>query len=290
MNIGVIGSCVSRDTCEYIPGADVRVYAARQSAVSLLRPHGTSDISLDRLVSPFQLKMVKGDLAGDALRRVKQVAPTLDLVLIDLADERRGFWLYPDRTVITNSLEAESSGIAKEAYEAGAQHVAFGTNQHFEMWKLGFQEMIEELASLNPSPKLLFLDIEWAARMENAKATSSGLKRFAGREIRKNQRRMRDSYRAMISRDSLQNIYSALTRVTPTDAEKYAERAKWANRAYRRYRSTASSMIDLVVHKGTGEVRIGANHKWGPQPFHYRESDYRSIVKGIEKLLNENDR
>ena len=34
---------------------------------------------------------------------------TIDVVLLDLVDERRGFWKFPDGTTMTNSIEVESA-------------------------------------------------------------------------------------------------------------------------------------------------------------------------------------
>lgn len=287
MNVGVFGSCVSRDTCEFIPEAEVQVYVARQSAVSLLHPHGSGEFALEEMTSSFQQKMVKGDLAGDGIARIKEIAPSLDLILIDLADERRGFWLYPDGTTITNSIEVEFLGIARQASEAGAKLIAFGTDLHFEMWNKGFRQLMRELSSVDLSPKVVFLDIEWASTMDNAKPASSGFKHLVGRKLRKNKRRTRQFYRAVSSRRSLQEIWKALTKVRLTSAEVFAARAQIANRKYRRYRKVVNSVVDRRVSLSSKELRIAMNHKWGAEPFHYRQSDYRSIVKQLKIVMND---
>ena len=41
MKIAIFGSCVSRDTAEFMPDAEVVAYVARHSVTSLETPHGT---------------------------------------------------------------------------------------------------------------------------------------------------------------------------------------------------------------------------------------------------------
>ena len=104
MKIAIFGSCVSRDTAEFIPDSDVVAYVARQSVASLDAPHGTQGIDLSELSSAFQKRMVTSDLKGNGVARIVKHADDLDLVLVDLVDERRGYWLFPDGTSMTNSL------------------------------------------------------------------------------------------------------------------------------------------------------------------------------------------
>ncbi|MDN6122440.1 MAG: DUF6270 domain-containing protein, partial [Brevibacterium sp.] len=128
MNIAIFGSCVSRDTCELAPDAAVVAYVARQSVTSLVTPHGEEDVELDELNSPFQVRMVTGDLEGNGVDRLVEVAKKIDLVLIDLVDERRGFWQFPDGTTMTNSIEIELCGAGMRSKRKGARLVEFGTD------------------------------------------------------------------------------------------------------------------------------------------------------------------
>src|SRR5699024_2309999 len=125
MKIAIFGSCVSRDTCEFLPDAEVVAYVARHSVTSLESPHGTSGVDLSELTSTFQKRMVTSDLRGNGVERIVKHARDLDLVLIDLVDERRGYWLFPNGTTMTNSLEIESCGAARDARRAGARLVEF---------------------------------------------------------------------------------------------------------------------------------------------------------------------
>lgn len=74
----------------------------------------------------------------------------------------------------------------------------------------------------------------------------------------------------------------------PTEAEEYADRAFSANVDYIRYRSKARSLTASSVVKSSSDVRIDRDHKWGPQPFHYRNADYESIVDSIREKVKMN--
>ena len=92
----------------------------------------------------------------------------LDVVLLDLVDERRGFWKFPDGTTMTNSIEVESCGAARAARRSGARLVEFGTDEHFDQWKSGFITLIEGLKDAELWEKTILLDIEWAGAIDGA--------------------------------------------------------------------------------------------------------------------------
>lgn len=76
--------------------------------------------------------------------------------------------------------------------------------------------------------------------------------------------------------------------IKPTEAEEYADRAFSANGDYIRYREKARSLTASSVVRESREVRIDRDHKWGPQPFHYRHADYQSIVDSIRQQVKRN--
>src|SRR5699024_5514710 len=139
--------------------AEVMTYGARHSAVSLESPPGTKDSNLSDLTSAFQKRMVTSDLKGTGDARIVKYADELDVVLIDLVNGRRGFWLYPDGTAITNSLEVEACGVTRDARRAGARLVDFGTEEHFERWKSGFAKLVEGLLDADLWGRTILLDI-----------------------------------------------------------------------------------------------------------------------------------
>src|SRR5699024_12800939 len=108
----------------------------------LTPPNDTVRIDHSGLTSPYQRRMVTSDLNGTGTDRITEKADDLDFVLIDLIDERRGFWRFPDGTTMTNSLEIESCGAARTARRGGARLIEFGTDEHFTAWTTGFERQI----------------------------------------------------------------------------------------------------------------------------------------------------
>ncbi|WP_436326748.1 DUF6270 domain-containing protein [Brevibacterium sp. FAM 27836] len=288
MKIAIFGSCVSRDTAEFIPEAEVVAYVARHSVVSLESPHGTKGTDLSELTSAFQKRMVTSDLKGTGTARIVKKAVELDAVLIDLVDERRGFWLYPDGTTMTNSIEVESCGAARNARRSGARLIEFGTDEHFRMWKSGFDTLIAGLKEAGIWERTILLDIEWAGAVDRARhPQNDGLSKL-GRQWRRLQRGTREAGRGLTKGHGIAQAWQSLRTVKPTEAEDYADRAQSANADYVRYREEARSLTASSVMRISSEVRIDKDHKWGPQPFHYREADYQSIVDSIRSCVNKN--
>jgi len=287
MKIAIFGSCVSRDTCEFLPEAEVVAYVARHSVTSLESPHGTSGVDLSDLTSTFQKRMVISDLRGNGVERIVKHARDLDLVLIDLVDERRGYWLFPNGSTMTNSLEIESCGAARDARRAGARLVEFGTDEHFSQWREGFENLIAGLKNAGLWRKTILLDIEWAGAVAGAQHPQNDGFAKIGRQWRRLKRGLRDAKRVLARGQGLSEVSRRLISVHPTEAEEFADRAHLANAKYLRYRKEAQARTPAAVSKPSKDVRIDPAHKWGPQPFHYRESDYRSIGSSIQVAVSQ---
>ena len=288
MKIAIFGSCVSRDTCEFIPESNVVAYVARHSVTSLESPHGSKGVDISALESAFQKRMVTSDLKGNGVTRIVKHADDLDLVLIDLVDERRGFWLFRDGTTMTNSLEVETCGAARDARRAGARLVEFGTDEHFEHWKSGFEKLMYDLNTADLWGRTILLDIEWAGAVDGAQQPQQNRIAKLGRKWRKLQRGTREAGRGLANGRGVCEAWSRLWSVKPTEAEEYADRAAAANADYIRYREWIQSFAASSVVRSSNEVRIDRDHKWGPQPFHYRRADYISIVESILEQMKEN--
>lgn len=281
MKIAIFGSCVSRDTAEFIPEAEVVAYVARHSVVSLESPHGAKGIDFSELTSSFQKRMVTSDLKGTGIARVSKNAGELDVVLIDLVDERRGFWLFPDGTTMTNSLEVESCGAARNARRSGARLVEFGTDEHFKMWESGFDTLIKGLKDAGLWERTILLDIEWAGAVDGARHPQNDGFSKLGRQWRRLQRGTREAGKGLTKGQGVGQAWQSMKNVKSTEAEEYAQRAREANEDYIRYRTEARASTAESVSRESGQVRIATSHRWGPQPFHYRNSDYRAIAAEI---------
>lgn len=285
MNIAIFGSCVSRDTCEFMTDGAVRAYVARQSVRSLQNPHGTDGVDLSDLTSPFQERMVVGDLEGNGARRITEIADDLDVVLVDLVDERRGYWLYEDGSSMTNSIEVELSGAARAARREGARLVEFGTDEHFSAWREGFEYLVAELRRAGLLEKTVFVDVEWAAAIEGSPHPRGDVASVLSRHGRRLRRGAREAGRRLSTGASVREAWRRFSEIKPTEAEEFADRAAEANEKFMRYRETAHSLLGTGIVRSSSEVRISREHKWGPQPFHYRDEDYRSLVESIRELV-----
>lgn len=281
VKIGIFGSCVSRDTAEFIPEAEVEVYVARHSFVSLVAPHGVDGVRADRLHSNFQRRMLQCDLTGDGINRVAEKSNDLDLVILDLVDERRGFWLFPDGTTATNSIEFEKVGGIEYAESQGARLIRFGTSEHFTAWKIGLNRLIRELTEANLIDRTLFLDLEWAGTFEGMPQPRNDLVSLIGRRYRKVLRGTRTALRAFSQKKRLPEIWHGLIHVEPTAAEVHLERAVFANRIFARYGKELRRRVSITVTRKSHEMRIDPNHKWGPQPFHYSKMSYENVAKEV---------
>lgn len=284
MKIAIFGSCVSRDTAEAMEDAHVLEYVARQSVVSLIAPRGSVMHNLGSLKSSFQLKMATGDLMGDGAARVMSAREDVDLILIDLVDERRGFWLFPDNTVMTNSIEVESCGAARSARRQGARLVCFGTDEHYRWWKHGITALKTELEGQSLWDRSVLLNIEWAASVEGAKHPHGTLLSSLGRTQRIARRTLKQARRSLSRGDGIGTVLRKMINVTPTEAEEFAKRAGDANHAYRRYYEFARRMTTFNIHRDSKVLRIDPEHRWGPEPFHYRKQDYESIATEIRQI------
>lgn len=281
MKIAIFGSCVSRDTCEFVPNTRVTSYVARQSFTSLLSPRGGTRVDIGRIDSEFQKRMVLGDLDGDGPARIIASSSDTDVILLDLADERRGFWLFPDKTTMTNSLEIEACGAAEAARMQGARVVPFGTDEHYNTWKRGFDLLVDKLEKAGQWEKVVFLDIEWASTLDGAQPSKLSSIGALGRRARRLKRAWLSAKRSIRRHDSIDVVLSRLQNIPPTQAEVYAERTSVANSKYQRYRRAVSAKVPTVIHRRCEDLRIGIAHRWGPEPFHYRDADYRSVASEI---------
>lgn len=279
LRIAIFGSCVSRDTCEFMTDAEVVCYVARQSAIAALGPVGEGRFSSSPLGSAFQAKMFDGDQRADAVVRITASDP--DLILVDLVDERRGVWSMPDGTYLTNSIEAYRASIEKHAPTAGARLIRFGSDEHFRLWQRGFRMIMEHLTTLRAP--IVLLDIAWAETVAG-KPRPAGPRFLAGSAARRLKRGARGMGRAVARGDSLAVAINELLTPDRTSAEQMAREAKRANRQFRRYAVTAAELCDFTVFREARGLRMTAEHRWGSAPFHYRNSDYSSMADEISDI------
>lgn len=159
----VYGSCVARDTVEFADAnsVDLRGYVARQSLLS-----AGSD-ALHRLparlstTSKFQERMIRADFVGGFLDRLEHLAPEIEVLLWDLADERHGVYRFDDGTVVTRSIDNIRMPELEDRF-ADAEHIEFGTDEHFALWgdrAAAFKNRLQQLVLFE---RTVVLQVPWA--------------------------------------------------------------------------------------------------------------------------------
>lgn len=128
----VYGSCVSRDlTVLFASELECTDYIARQGWISAASD-GIDAVRATSLTSPFQQRMLEGDMTSTALPSLERALVDSDVVLLDLIDDR--FGVYPvSGSYITPSAEFGASGLRSSL--PLESHLPFGTDQHFELWR-----------------------------------------------------------------------------------------------------------------------------------------------------------
>jgi hypothetical protein len=186
LKLFIYGSCVSRDTAAAFPLGRVEItrYVARQSLISAFggAPAAQSQASL--LDSAFQRRMLEWDERSELPSLLRRDAGWVDLLLWDIVDERLGYFVFPDGSIVTNSVERITLNGAPFSMD-GARHVPFGSEEHLEHFTIGldaFQELLTELALLD---RLLIIAPPWAETDDKGARTPSsfGLNASRGNDL-----------------------------------------------------------------------------------------------------------
>lgn len=176
----LFGSCVSRDTVEYLgsPVSLVR-YVARQSLISAGTSALAASATLPRFESPFQERTARDDLVGNVYRRLRASAPSVDLLVVDLVDERGGVYPLADGYA-TRSVERVAAGTDAVLGDP----VPFGTAEHLALWRAGFARFVAEVTAAGLWTRTVLLAVPWAERTAAGVAcpSSFGFTPAAGNE------------------------------------------------------------------------------------------------------------
>lgn len=175
VRVFIYGSCVSRDTFEYLPQDRFTLlkYIARQSLISAFSPP-VEDVpaAVEELPSAFQRRMQRGDFASDVLRQIHRSKEEIDLLLWDLVDERLGVYVYGDGTVVTRTVELIRSGLDEEI-AAEAEHLPFGSDEHFARWAGAAERYLAFLDAQGLRNRTVLLAVPWAERAVSGEPTPS---------------------------------------------------------------------------------------------------------------------
>lgn len=168
--IFIYGSCVSRDTFEFL-GSDFNLlyYVARQSFISSGNQTPELDELIPQLDSAFQNRMVRGDIFGNAYQLLEDFGEQADVIVIDLIDERGGV-IETDGGYVSKLAEMWSGG--GNNVLSGNRHIAFGTDLHFELWANAADRLAQLASSHGWLPKIIVLETPWAERDDKGEAVA----------------------------------------------------------------------------------------------------------------------
>lgn len=171
-NVMIYGSCVSRDAfAELGAGYTLLGYVARQSMISALsRP--TDLLEGDALGSAFQNRSLAGDLKSNLLPMLRRYAADIDVLVIDLTDERLGVIRLPDGSFVTRSAELGSSGrLAK--VRGTRRNIDAATQDHWTLWESAATRLFGALTTLGLREKTVVLNTPWAQKTDSGDAVDS---------------------------------------------------------------------------------------------------------------------
>lgn len=168
----IYGSCVSRDTFEYLDDSFVLVdYVARQSLISAMTPPWAGDAPRPQFTSTFQQRMLRGDKNSNLLRRIRRTgADNIDLILWDITDERLGVWCGPEGSHLTRSVELLRTD-APERLSATYPLTEFGTPAHLAAWLRALHTFAGDIEALGLTAKVFPVLVPWAERNETGGRT-----------------------------------------------------------------------------------------------------------------------
>jgi hypothetical protein len=226
------GSCVSRDTFGFLPDEyELLGYVARQSWISV--ENSAHGVTIGDLASDFQRRMTEGDVEGDALRRIHSKTDEIDLLLLDLCDERLGIVEFDDETVVTRSVEKIGNG-SQAALDARGRPLRLGDDAHVQRWRDSAESIRARLEAWGMLEKTLVLAPEWAMFDDEASLTPTSFGMRAGE--------MNTRYETYY--ESLALLEFRVLKVGPTLA---GSGHKWGRAPFHFHESTYQELVNAII-------------------------------------------
>lgn len=163
--IAIYGSCVSRDMSRISlePKVKCALYVARQSLISVGTSARGREIGEPSFPHPFQQNSFLSDIRGDGLKRIHDIRNRIDLVVVDIVDERHGIYVHPDGPVLTRSID----GVSVHAYDhlEGWEYYDFGTTEHLGKFKAAVERGKNALERWGLFDKTVVICTAWATEL-----------------------------------------------------------------------------------------------------------------------------
>jgi len=168
--VAILGSCVSRDLLRIALDDETTcaLYLARQSIISFGHPVTTNKPAEPEFAHNFQLACYRSDIEGSGLDRVLKTK-AIEVLLLDIVDERHGVYVSPDNEVITRSIDGIKTGV----YDTldGWRHLAFGTDEHISAFTKQVGQTKEKLVQAGMFDKTVVVLAPWATRLTTGEKT-----------------------------------------------------------------------------------------------------------------------
>lgn len=271
----VFGSCVSRDTYEFLPRDrfTLHTYVARQSLISAMSRPRPDPFPPTPALGQFQRRSLETDWSSGLMKLLAPRLSGLDLLLWDLCDERLGVYEFPDGSYCTRSVELMKSGL-EESLTTGAQLHRFGTDRHLELWTASMQAFLDEL-SAHPV-RVVLIALDWARATTDGRPTPSsyGLSADQANLIYPRY------YQAVA--DTVAATPVSVHRVPVPQASVIGTRARLAHAS--RKLPLPGRLARRVAASTAQTPPADAEHRWGLAPFHYAPSVYDEVSSDIQAL------
>lgn len=161
INTFIYGSCVSRDTYEMVGkerGLNLIQSVARQSLVSAFHPTVPTLWNMKRIPSAYQRRNTLRDIESSLPPLLKSSKEDIDLLVIDLIDERSGFWQLPDGGVFT-PLQANRKAAKKPYSEFPGKRFSLNSPHYHSHFKKAAEQLKDLLISLGLFHRCIVIDI-----------------------------------------------------------------------------------------------------------------------------------
>jgi Family of unknown function (DUF6270) len=159
----IYGSCVSRDTFEYLRplGYELLDYVARQSLISAYSPAATDLLTPFKADSAFQRRMLHDDWRASLVPAVHARCAQTDLLLWDLCDERLGVRDLGQQVFVTRSVDLLTTGVDGRIQDRSTL-VDFGSDRHAQLWRASLAKWRGTLEQSGLLGRLVLVAPPWA--------------------------------------------------------------------------------------------------------------------------------
>ncbi len=155
--IFIVGSCVTRDILDLAPEKNLELvdYFARSSFASLAGGVHDDAVSLEKLSSPFQRRVLRRDHDKSLFSAIAKAQ--FDIIAVDFIDER--FKLLKTHTGGTATLSNEYEGC--RANFDGEIIIDSGAQEKQDLWMKGWNTFVQVLRETGSLHKLVVNKVYW---------------------------------------------------------------------------------------------------------------------------------